>query len=168
MSGHLDSIVAEVASRIASGAVATTQGNAVMAGGLSVHCRDHDDAQALLDEATARAATAEYDPIRAKVAADAARVAATNKASLLHERNRWLTETDPYVLPVPSLPSDMPGDVLNVLAAQGTPSVQDQLKAWRQDLREYPATVTDWTAPPPLPAPPNITLPSGRPLVIVT
>ena len=168
MSDHLDAIVADIATRIAAGATATAQGIAVVVGGLSVTCRDSEDAAALLGEAVARAATAEFDPVRARVAADAAKLAASNKAALLHERNRWLAQTDPFVLPEPALPADMPADVLGVLTAGGTPSVRDQITAWRQALRDYPGAVEDWTQPPPLPAPPAIKLPSGRNLIIVT
>ncbi len=176
MSGELEhplSVVNEVAGHLAAGGSAEAVGTAVYVakpdgGTLFVRFQDAASAQGLLDAATAAAATTDFDPIRKRVAVARATLAATNRATILHERNRWLTETDPYVLPVSSLPGDLPGDVLGVLAAQGTPSVQDQLRAWRQQLRDYPATVTDWTNPPPLPAPPNITLPSGRALIIVT
>lgn len=92
-----------------------------------------------------------------------ASVAATNKANLLHQRNRWLAQTDPYVLPVPSLPADMPQDVLDAISKN-----QQTIIGWRQALRDYPGTVTDWTRPPALPSPPPIPLPSGRQLIIVT
>lgn len=167
-------IVRQVAEELATGATARAQGNAVILESRSgstqtVVCGyDGVDAQAFLDAATAAAASPDLDSFRVDYAARQAKVAATNKAMVLHQRNRWLAQTDPYVLPDASLPADMPADVLSVLTAEGTPSVQDQIKTWRQALRDYPATVTDWTAPPPLPAAPQITLASGRALIIVT
>jgi hypothetical protein len=101
----------------------------------------------------------------AAATAAATRTAATNQATLIHERNRWLAQTDPYVLPTASLPSDMPADVLAAIADSAN---QAAIAAWRQQLRDWPGTVTDWTNPPPLPAPPSIPLPSGRQLIIVT
>lgn len=103
------------------------------------------------------------DQAAAAAAAQAAtqRLGFANQATLLHERNRWLAQSDPYVLASP--PPDMPADV-----ASAVKSGQAALLAWRQALRDWPTTVTDWTAPPPLPAAPTITLPSGRPLIIVT
>lgn len=103
------------------------------------------------------------DAIAAEKAAAAQVLTATNQANVLHQRNRWLAQTDPYVLPTGALPSDMPADVLDAIKAS-----QSQIVAWRQQLRDYPGSVTDWTKPPPLPAPPNIPLSSGRQLIIVT
>lgn len=90
---------------------------------------------------------------------------AANQASILHERNRWLAQTDPFVLPTASLPADMPADVLAAISDSGS---QQEILAWRQQLRDYPSTVTDWARPPALPTPPSIPLPSGRQLIIVT
>jgi hypothetical protein len=92
-------------------------------------------------------------------------VRATNQGNILHQRNRWLAQTDPYVLPVPSLPADMPQDVLTAISDKNN---QAAIMAWRQALRDYPLTVTDWARPPALPPPPPIPLPSGRQLIIVT
>ena len=74
-------------------------------------------------------------------------IAAENKATILHARNRWLGETDAFMLPTPSFPSDMPAAV-----QQAITSNLSEIEAWRKQLRDYPTTVTDWTKPPPLPA----------------
>jgi len=92
-----------------------------------------------------------------------AKLEATNQANLLHERNRWLAQTDPYMLAPANFPSDMPADVQAAITANLA-----AIQTWRQQLRDWPSTVTDWTQPPPLPTPPSITLPSGRQLIIVT
>lgn len=94
-----------------------------------------------------------------------ASVRAANEENVIHERNRWLAQTDPFVLPTASLPADMPSDVLTAVADSAN---QDAIKTWRQALRDYPSTVTDWAQPLALPAPPAIELPSGRLLIIVT
>lgn len=88
-----------------------------------------------------------------------------NEQNLIHERNRWLAQTDPYVLPTASLPADMPSDVLTAISDSAN---QSAITAWRQSLRDYPSTVSDWARPPQLPSPPTIELPSGRALIIVT
>lgn len=94
----------------------------------------------------------------------AARVlAGTNKAVILHQRNRWLTETDPYMLPAPSFPTDMPQALVDAITAHLA-----LLQTWRAQLRDYPSTVTDWTSPPPLPSPPAIQLATGGTLVLVS
>ncbi|MDE2105126.1 MAG: hypothetical protein KGL39_48305 [Patescibacteria group bacterium] len=172
MASHPRAIVDTAAERFALGETATVRGSALVfegtRGALSINCGDANSAQGLLDLATAAAAGPEYDPLRAKLAAETATLAAANKATLIHERNRWLAESDTYVLPPAALPPDLPADVVAVLTAGGTPSPQDQLKAWRQALRDWPSTVADWTNPGPLPSPPSLTLASGRPLLILT
>ena len=170
---HLPSIVGDVAERLAASWTGAAQGNTLVVSSptghtLTVRCRNTADAQSLLDAATTQCEDAAYDPIRERVAAAQGKAAVTNMATLLHTRNRWLVETDTYVLPVDALPADMPNEVKAVLAAQGTPTVQQRIETWRAELRAYPATVTDWTTPPPLPSPPDIRLPSGRALIIVT
>lgn len=99
----------------------------------------------------------------AEVSAALERAALTNQQTLLHTRNRWLGESDAYMLPTNAFPADMPDEVKQAIAGN-----QAELEAWRKQLRDWPSTVTDWADPPALPAPPSITLTSGRQLIIVT
>lgn len=87
----------------------------------------------------------------------------SHESSLLQMRNRWLAQTDPYLLQPATFPQDMPGEVQTAITGNLA-----AIETWRQSLRDYPGTVTDWTRPPALPSPPAILLPSGRQLIIVT
>lgn len=95
--------------------------------------------------------------------AETARTIAVNQGTLLRQRNRWLAQTDPYMLPVAAFPTDTPAEIKTAISNN-----LDAIRIWRQKLRDWPATVTDWTQPGELPAPPTITLASGRSLIILT
>lgn len=116
----------------------------------------------LTDDEAAQAQTDEQ-AWQERQTTESATVAATNQQTLLHQRNRWIGETDAYMLPADAFPSDMPDDVKEAISTS-----QSAIAEWRQQLRDWPATVADWTAPPALPQPPQITLASGRQLIIVT
>lgn len=104
----------------------------------------------------------DQDAAAAAAEAEATLVAEVNEATTLAKRNRWLLETDPYNLTgatVTDIPSDVTSTVEKNLAA---------IQAWRQELRDYPDSVTDWATPPPLPSAPAISLKSGKPLFRLT
>ena len=120
---------------------------------IEVPLSDEELAQQTADEAAAAA----------NETAEQAALAAANQRSLIQQRNRWLVETDAYLIPAASAPPDMPTDVQAAVTANIA-----AIKSWRQQLRDWPATITDWTKPGSLPAPPNIALPSGRQLIITS
>jgi hypothetical protein len=70
--------------------------------------------------------------------------------ALRANRDRWLAQTDALFLPDAALPTDMPQALKDAVSAN-----RPAWKAFRQALRDYPATVTDPLAPPDFPQPPQ-------------
>jgi hypothetical protein len=70
--------------------------------------------------------------------------------ALRAKRDRWLAQTDALFLPDAALPTDMPQALKDAVSAN-----RPAWKAFRQALRDYPATVTDPLAPPDFPQPPQ-------------
>lgn len=97
------------------------------------------------EEISAREAeAAEATAARAAAAADAETKA---MVELRMKRDRWLAQTDAFF--IDPLPSDFPAEREAEIAAN-LPAWQ----AFRQALRDYPATVEDPLEPPPFPAQP--------------
>lgn len=69
--------------------------------------------------------------------------------SLRARRDRWLAQTDALMLPDAAFPTDMPQALKDAVSAN-----RPAWRAFRQALRDYPATVTDPLSPPDFPQPP--------------
>lgn len=69
--------------------------------------------------------------------------------TLRAQRDRYLAQTDVLTLPDAALPVDMPQQTKDAITAN-----RDAWVKWRQQLRDYMATVTDPFDPPPFPTQP--------------
>lgn len=96
----------------------------------------------------AQLAQKKTDDQAAAAAADAQRQRAI--VELRMQRDRWLAQTDALMLPDAALPSDMPQAVKDAVAAN-----RAKWATFRQQLRDYPSTVTDPLNPPAFPTQPQ-------------